>query len=109
MLDPELAQRAPPQLWATASLPLCLTSALRHSHQPCGFGSRRDQLAKTLPDGCDRPALPARYPFRTARIVAYRQFALNSYLQLLLPLVHPDVHARRILLNFLSRSHLHWQ
>jgi len=67
------------------------------------------QLAKTLPDGCDRPALPARYPFRTARIVAYRQFALNSYLQLLLPLVHPDVHARRILLNFLSRSHLHWQ
>jgi len=66
------------------------------------------QLAKTLPEDCERPALPARYPFRSSRIVAYRQFSLNSYLQQLLPLVQHIVQARRILLNFLSRSHLHW-
>ena len=32
----------------------------------------------------------------------------RSYMQQLLPLVHPSVKARRVLLNFLSRSHLHW-
>ena len=41
--------------------------------------------------------------------MSYRQFALNSYMQQLLPLVQPHVQARRLVLNFLSRSHLHWQ
>ena len=66
------------------------------------------QLAKALPEDCERPALPARYPFRSSRIVSYRQFSLNSYLQQLLPLVMRKVLPRRILFNFLSRSHLCW-
>ena len=67
------------------------------------------QLAKILPEEIVRPPLPARYRLRTSRVVSYRQFALNSYMQQLLPLVQPHVQARRLVLNFLSRSHLHWQ
>ena len=66
------------------------------------------QLTGRLPTGGARPTLPSRYPFRSSRITAYRQFALNTYLQGLLPLVEQVPPARRLLLNFLSRSHMHW-
>ena len=66
------------------------------------------QIGARLPLGLIRPALPSRMPFRSARITAYRQFALNTYLQDLVPLASRVPPARRTLLNFLSRSHLHW-
>ena len=68
------------------------------------------QLVECMPAALAalRPSLPARYPFRSARLVAYRQLALNKYLQQLLPLVERTAPARRTLLAFLSRSHIHW-
>ena len=36
------------------------------------------QIAKCLPAEFIRPVLPARHPFRSARITSYRQFALNK-------------------------------
>jgi hypothetical protein len=70
------------------------------------------QLATRLPAGCSRPSLPSRVPFRSARVTSYRQYALNAYLQAMLPLVSYEYGgppgARRLLLHFLSRSHVHW-
>lgn len=70
------------------------------------------QLATRLPAGCSRPVLPSRMPFRSARVTSYRQYALNAYLQSMLPLVSYEAGgppgARRLLLHFLSRSHVHW-
>jgi hypothetical protein len=66
------------------------------------------QIAKRLHPSVVRPALPSRMPWSSQRIVNFRQFALNRYLQRLFAIAHPVSAARRTLLNFLSRSHLHW-
>ena len=55
-----------------------------------------------------RPSLPSRMPFRSGRITAYRQFALNGYLREVIRLSQPIPAARRTLLSFLRRSHMHW-
>ena len=52
-------------------------------------------IASKLPPGCPRPALPSRMPWRSSRLTAYRQFALNTYLQAMLRLVAPLPAARR--------------
>lgn len=70
------------------------------------------QLAAKLPPRCPRPALPSRMPWRSSSLTTYRQFALNAYLQGVLPLASHEAGgfpaARRLLLHFLSRSHVHW-
>ena len=55
-----------------------------------------------------RPSLPSRVPFRTSSVTSHRQYALNRYLTSVLSIVLPFPRARRTLLNFVSRSHMHW-
>lgn len=79
------------------------------SHRFSDWLELHKQLTMRMPDGgAVLPALPARMPFNSTRIVAYRQFALNRYLQELFPLVEEVPKARRCLLSFVSRSHMHW-
>ena len=68
------------------------------------------QLAAKLPykAASMRPSLPSRLPFRSVTSTSHRQYSLNQYLHQLMPLCEPHPTARRTLLNFLSRSHLHW-
>lgn len=68
------------------------------------------QLAAKLPAvvSWTRPALPSRFPFRSSSLTSHRQFALNAYLHKMLQLVEGHPKARRTLLNFVSRSHMHW-
>ena len=66
------------------------------------------QVTKCLPADVRMPSLPSRYPFRSKGLATFRQFALNRYLQQLLLLIEDQPAARRITLDFLSRSHLHW-
>lgn len=78
------------------------------SHRFSDWLELHKQLVARLPPGTALPSLPARMPFNSSRVVAYRQFALNRYLQDLFPLTEPVPAARRTLLSFLSRSHMHW-
>ena len=68
------------------------------------------QLAARLPDEVAwvRPGLPSRLPFRSRTVTSHRQYALNKYLHKMLLLVDGCTMARRTLLNFVSRSHMHW-
>ena len=68
------------------------------------------QLAARLPDEVAwvRPGLPSRLPFRSRTVTSHRQYALNKYLHKMLILVDGCTMARRTLLNFVSRSHMHW-
>lgn len=66
------------------------------------------QLAAVLPAHATRPNLPSRYPFRSSGLTAHRQYALNRYMTSVLTLTQPYSTARRTLLNFVSRSHMHW-
>ena len=78
------------------------------SHRFSDWLELHKHLVARMPEGTVLPALPARMPFNSTRVVSYRQFALNRYLQELFPLVVSVPRARRTLLSFLSRSHTHW-
>mmetsp|Transcript_9157 Transcript_9157/g.26991 ORF Transcript_9157/g.26991 Transcript_9157/m.26991 type:complete len:182 (+) Transcript_9157:2-547(+) len=69
--------------------------------------SQLDKRLERLAQG--RPTLPPRSPLHTERVAAYRQKALDAYLQQVLELSLGSPLVRSELLDFLSHSHLYWQ
>lgn len=59
--------------------------------------------------GAAPPPLPSRLPFGGASVVERRTFALNRYLQRLLPLACSSARPRAVLIAFLTSSHLYWE
>mmetsp|Transcript_20156 Transcript_20156/g.33462 ORF Transcript_20156/g.33462 Transcript_20156/m.33462 type:complete len:336 (+) Transcript_20156:166-1173(+) len=73
------------------------------------FSEWRAMHLKLSPMLIQPPSFPSRVPFGGSFVRSRRQFALNRYLQQVLPLTDTKPLARAIILSFLTRSHMYWE
>ncbi|KAL1503725.1 hypothetical protein AB1Y20_012197 [Prymnesium parvum] len=102
----------PSRYWGVVSIPCYAITVIRDSstwtvhHR---YSDWRDLHALLRPLLPSLPPLPPKRPFRSARVTRQRQEALDAYLQRVLPLAAASPAARRLLLDFLSKSHQSWK